>query len=112
MTAKGKRTPMPPRLMRDMRFLYKVRVLLDSCSDDPEKVRRAQENALKIVGSISKNQAGSVQVVSADRVKFHDKGAIAKARIIKARNTMKDCAYANAPCERQLEAGCSEPELA
>ena len=106
MATDGKRTPMPARLMRDKRFLYKVKILLDSCSCDPAKVRRAQESALEIVGSVSKNQAGGVEVVSADRVKFHDKGAIVKARL------MKDYDSANMAGERQLKAGCSEPELA
>ncbi len=94
MTAKGKRTPMPPRLMRDMRFLYKVRVLLDSCSDDPEKVRRAQENALEIVGSVSKDQTGGLELVCPDPafIKLHDKCASVKTRLVKTSGTMKNYA--------------------
>lgn len=84
--ARGRKTPFPNRLMRDGEFLRRVRILLDGYSTDPERVRRAQEAALKIVGpsaTIRKIPAGGVELASESCRKFPGKGAAVAPLILR-----------------------------
>jgi len=60
--SKGGKTPIPSMLLKDKGFLREVKILLDSCSLDPETVRRAREAALEIVGPCEKARTGGLEV--------------------------------------------------
>ncbi len=49
-----RKTPLPDAILKDKEFLRQVDVLIDCCSPDVEKARRAQAAAMEILANIVK----------------------------------------------------------
>ena len=104
MRSKRKKTPIPSGLLKDKGFLREVKILLDSCSLDPETVRRARDEALEIVGPCEKAQVGGLKVVPMRCSKFLGKGE--PGQDLSAGTVIRDQHNVHKTEVRELKAEC------